>query len=369
MTDTTSHHISRRRLLVGAGALGAGALSAGAASALAADPSADAASRTVPRNRVLGQPRRLREYWLAAVPVPANVVPTGRDEMMGTRFQADDTSYVALGYRAYTPGWGSPVPGSADLGPNTGLPGPVLRGEVGDRILVHFRNDDTHYRQPHSIHPHGVRYTPESDGAWTAAEPNKPGTAVPPGDSYTYTYDVLPSSVGTWPYHDHSTPFRIPGTRRGDGGATTMGGAPTMEIGAQLGLVGMLVLTEPAERRPDREFYLVFHDLYSDDIPSLSQDFDCFNGRAFLGNTPTFQAKVGEHVRWHVVALGTEFHVFHVHGHRWRTGAGHTDSVLLGPATTAVADWVEDNPGEWLYHCHVVDHMEGGMVGRYRVDA
>ncbi|NUR62723.1 MAG: multicopper oxidase domain-containing protein [Catenulispora sp.] len=25
----------------------------------------------------------------------------------------------------------------------------------------------------------------------------------------------------------------------------------------------------------------------------------------------------------------------------------------------------EDNPGDWLYHCHVTDHMMGGMVGRY----
>jgi FtsP/CotA-like multicopper oxidase with cupredoxin domain len=73
-------------------------------------------------------------------------------------------------------------------------------------------------------------------------------------------------------------------------------------------------------------------------------------------------------VRWHVVAFGTEFHVFHVHGHRWRAASGrHVDAEVLGPATSLVADWVEDNPGEWLYHCHVVDHMVGGMVGNYVV--
>ncbi|MEU7095650.1 multicopper oxidase domain-containing protein [Kitasatospora aureofaciens] len=24
-------------------------------------------------------------------------------------------------------------------------------------------------------------------------------------------------------------------------------------------------------------------------------------------------------------------------------------------------------PGDWIYHCHVTDHMMGGMVGRYKV--
>ena len=30
-------------------------------------------------------------------------------------------------------------------------------------------------------------------------------------------------------------------------------------------------------------------------------------------------------------------------------------------------EYTEDNPGDWLYHCHVTDHMAGGMVGRYTV--
>lgn len=365
----TTAQLSRRGLLTGTAVVGAEMTSttAGMASTSTASP---ATAR-----------RRTRDYWLAAVPIRTSAVPSGVDEMMGTVHRAADTTFVALGYRAYSPGWGAPLPGSARLGPNTGLPGPVLRGEVGDTIVVHFRNDDTHYGQPHSIHPHGVRYTPDSDGAWTAADPDKPGTAVAPGAEYTYTYHVTESSVGTWPYHDHSKPFRIPGRRRdgsGDKGAATsagmgmdMGGddPPTMEVGAELGLIGMFVLTEPGERRPDREIYLVLHDLYSGDVPSLDRDYDCFNGRAFLGNTPTFRATVGQHVRWHVVALGTEFHVFHVHGHRWKNDAGrYTDSVVVGPATTVVADYVEDSPGDWLYHCHVVDHMEGGMVGRYHVD-
>jgi FtsP/CotA-like multicopper oxidase with cupredoxin domain len=103
-------------------------------------------------------------------------------------------------------------------------------------------------------------------------------------------------------------------------------------------------------------------------VPALGRDWDCFNGFAYLGSTPTFQGRVGERVRWRVASLGTEFHVFHVHGHRWRAPDGTcVDSALLGPSTTLTVEWTEDNPGGWLYHCHVVDHMAGGMIGHYLV--
>ncbi|MFC5908532.1 multicopper oxidase domain-containing protein [Streptacidiphilus monticola] len=314
---------------------------------------------------------RVREYWIAAESFPHNAVPNGRDEMSGATFTAAQTSFTALGFRAYTPGWGRPLP--ADLGPhgigaNTGIPGPVIRAQVGDTLKVHFRNDDHHYRWPHSMHPHGVRYTPDNDGGWVAASPDTPGTAVPYGGTYTYTWTAEPSSVGTWPYHDHSVPQTVPGASSG-GGMGAMGGG-TMEIGAQLGLVGVLVVTDHHTPDVDREFALVFHDLYANDVPSLAQDLDLFNGYAFLGNTPTFHARAGERVRWRIVALGKEFHVFHLHGHRWRSGLGYqgwVDSQIVGPSTSLTVEYTEDNPGDWLYHCHVVDHMMGGMVGRYTV--
>jgi FtsP/CotA-like multicopper oxidase with cupredoxin domain len=66
--------------------------------------------------------------------------------------------------------------------------------------------------------------------------------------------------------------------------------------------------------------------------------------------------------------LGKEFHVFHLHGHRWKDESGrYTDTVHLGPSIATYFDFVTDNPGQWLYHCHVTDHMMGGMVGMYTV--
>ncbi len=137
------------------------------------------------------------------------------------------------------------------------------------------------------------------------------------------------------------------------------------ELGAELGMFGMFALTDSSTPRVDKEIILCFHDMYQADVPSLLQDFDCFNGYSGLGNTPTFRVSVGERVRWRVMALGKEFHVFHLHGHRWKFNGRFDDSLVFGPAVTLTFDYIEDNPGTWLYHCHVTDHMMGGMMGIY----
>jgi manganese oxidase len=45
----------------------------------------------------------------------------------------------------------------------------------------------------------------------------------------------------------------------------------------------------------------------------------------------------------------------------------HTDVVELMPASTGVVDMIPDNPGTWLFHCHVADHMMAGMYTTYTV--
>ena len=73
-------------------------------------------------------------------------------------------------------------------------------------------------------------------------------------------------------------------------------------------------------------------------------------------------------VRWRVAALGKEFHVLDVLGHRWLSSSGrYVDSELLGPSTSLTVEHTEDKPGDWLYLCHVTDHMAGRMLGWYRV--
>jgi manganese oxidase len=74
-------------------------------------------------------------------------------------------------------------------------------------------------------------------------------------------------------------------------------------------------------------------------------------------------------VRWYLMALGNEndIHTAHWHGATVLRRGSRVDSVELFPATTEVVDVRPDVPGTWMLHCHVADHMAGGMMTRYVV--
>ncbi len=69
-------------------------------------------------------------------------------------------------------------------------------------------------------------------------------------------------------------------------------------------------------------------------------------------------------------------HPIHLHGHSFRVisrGGRPTphrewlDTVLLSPRESAEIAFVADNPGEWMFHCHVLEHQAGGMMTCLRV--
>ena len=131
-----------------------------------------------------------------------------------------------------------------------------------------------------------------------------------------------------------------------------------MEESIAGGMFGGLSIAGRHEVRADREYVVAFAPWHG---------FQTINGRAFVGNTPVFEARVGEDVQWNVMAMGDEFHTFHVHGHRWLTDRGTPqDTRGLGPAESFRVRSRENAPGTWLYHCHVETHMAQGMIGLYR---
>jgi FtsP/CotA-like multicopper oxidase with cupredoxin domain len=279
----------------------------------------------------------VREHWIAAVPVTWNMVPNQRDAITGKQHDPIETVMPTVVYRRFTPHWrralrNTPTSGNQDL-----IPGPLLRARVGDRILVHFRNLDFTFRRSHSMHFHGVRYRPSSDGAFVPGVSGRDGD-VKPGQSWTYRLTAGKDGVGVWPYHDHS---------------------PSMEDSIAGGMWGMISILGRRERVPDREFVVVF---------SAMGDFQTIDGRAFVGNAPVFRSRVGQLVQWDVMAMGSEHHTFHVHGHRWLVpGRVPRDTQNVGPAESFRIRWREDAPGTWLYHCHVEEHMAAGMIGTYHV--
>ncbi|HKP90473.1 MAG TPA: multicopper oxidase domain-containing protein [Thermoleophilaceae bacterium] len=296
------------------------------AGALALSAAAPAAART-------------RDVWVAAVRTSWNAVPNGHDAISGMHVPPEDAIFPTVVYRRYSEDWKRPLPNAKrSNGDGLLIPGPLIRARVGDRLRIHFKNMDTLRRDPHSMHFHGVHYKPSSDGAFVPGFSGRDGN-VRFGKSYTYKLRAGRDSAGVWPYHDHS---------------------PSMMDSIDGGMFGMLSILDRHERAPDREFQVVFS--------PFGKDFMAINGRAFVGNTPVYRSKVGETVQWDVMAMGSDHHTFHVHGHRWMTpGRIPRDTQTVGPAESFKIRWKERDPGTWLYHCHVEDHMMRGMIGLYRV--
>ncbi len=225
------------------------------------------------------------------------------------------------------------------------MPGPTLHAEVGDVLVVHFRNAATKLAQALTMHPHGVRYTPDYDGVFLG-EHTRVGGFVGPGEEFTYTWEATPDSVGVWPYHDHG---------------------PNHTLNTFRGAFGAVVIRERGAKAPDVEHVLFLHQLLPP-TTGLGRAFQAINGRTFAGNTPTIETRVGQDVALHVIGMDNNFHDFHIHGHRWKDAAGaFVDTPSVGPNETITARFVEDNPGRWLYHCHVFSHQDAGMAGWYMV--
>jgi len=87
------------------------------------------------------------------------------------------------------------------------------------------------------------------------------------------------------------------------------------------------------------------------------------NGYVF-GNLPGLVMKKGERVRWHLMGMGNEkdLHTPHWHGKTVSFRGYNTDVIELLPASMVAVDMIADNPGTWLFHCQVSDHMESGMM-------
>ena len=98
-----------------------------------------------------------------------------------------------------------------------------------------------------------------------------------------------------------------------------------------------------------------------------------FNGMADMPDKPLIEAAIGETVR---LAMRNETswpHAMHLHGHHFRqiisdgTTGPLRDTLLMNRGDTAEIAFVADNPGDWLLHCHMLEHSAAGMMTWIRV--
>ena len=223
------------------------------------------------------------------------------------------------------------------------VPGPLLRITEGDRIRVNLKNE---LPEPTIIHIHGPMLPNAMDGVPDVTQP-----VVQPGESFSYEFEAKPS--GTFLYHTHHNSV----------------------MQKSKGLYGIVQIDPKGDVKTyDREYFQVIGEMGG---------FYVINGKAFP-STEAIEAKLGERVRIRLVNLGEMVHPMHSHGFATKIVRtdGHPvpeaaqltkDTVTIGPGERYDLEFVADNPGAWVYHCHILSHVQnkgvepGGMISVIKV--
>ncbi|WP_423984733.1 multicopper oxidase family protein [Haladaptatus sp.] len=107
---------------------------------------------------------------------------------------------------------------------------------------------------------------------------------------------------------------------------------------------------------PDRTFDLTLS-------PEMGGSYGwLIDGQAYPDADP-LQIREGEHVHVKMTNRSPVLHPMHLHGHFFRVGDAMKDTVIVpGHMGSVTFDFLANNPGNWLFHCHNLYHLESGMA-------
>jgi len=119
------------------------------------------------------------------------------------------------------------------------------------------------------------------------------------------------------------------------------------------------VLPTPDARPVDREVEMEF-DAIDDPVEGIQWRINGVSHRM----EPIFTFSEGETVRMTLRNLAGPEHPFHLHGQFFEIEGrpGLYDTVLVGGGATVTILAHLDNPGQWMAHCHILEHAELGMM-------
>lgn len=229
--------------------------------------------------------------------------------------------------------------------------GPVLRARLGDRMQVHLVNDGS---MGHSIDFHASRTSPDTTMR-----------TISPGQSLDVEFTI--DHAGIWLYHCSTTP---------------------MSAHIAAGMFGALIVAPADLPTVDRQYVLVQSETYLAEqnnqpvdtgrIADEKVDLTMFNGHANQYLFAPLQARVGERVRFWVLAAGPSRGMsFHIVGAQFDTvfkegayllrrddpGSGGSQALDLASCQGGFVETVFTEPGRYTFVNHSFVEMERGARG------
>jgi len=206
---------------------------------------------------------------------------------------------------------------------NKQLPGPELRANAGDTLLVKVTNS---LDEATMIHWHGIRLAPGMDGTDAVQKP------IMPGETFEYRFAV--PDAGTFWYHSHAN--------------------ETVQM--ERGMYGSLIVDEPSGVVVDKERVFMIDDMKIDEegaftkpgwfVPRVVERHDGRQGDTLLINgkvNPTIEMAAGQRERWRFInASSARYFVLNLAGKEFSIIG--TDGGLLESPKTVTSQLI--TPGE-----------------------
>jgi FtsP/CotA-like multicopper oxidase with cupredoxin domain len=230
---------------------------------------------------------------------------------------------------------------------NGTVPGPRINLDIGDRARIVLHND---LPMATDLHLHGLDVDNGMDGVAPLTQPS-----VQPGESFTYEFTADEPAVAMFHAHHHGQ-LQVPNGMLG----TIFVGQMPLPAGRTVG--GHAI---PADLAVSQELPLVLND---SGVIGYS-----LNGKGFPATAP-ITATRGDWILVHYVNEGSQIHPMHLHQFDQVVVAKDgfpldhpylADTVNVAPGERYSVLVHLDDPGTWVWHCHILNHVERdtGMFG------
>jgi len=230
---------------------------------------------------------------------------------------------------------------------NGQVPGPRIDVAVGDKVELQLTNE---LPIGTDIHMHGIDLPNDQDGVAPITQ-----DLVASGDTFTYRFEAAEPAIGMYHAHAHGDKA-IPNGLFG-----------TMYIGTVAPPAGRTVsgIEVPAELTIAQDIPMVVNDAGTIGLS--------LNGKSFPATAP-LPVNNGDWVTVTYFNEGLQVHPMHLHGFEQIVYAKDgepldqpyaADTILIGPGERYTVLFHADQAGTWVWHCHILNHVEAatGMFG------
>jgi len=227
------------------------------------------------------------------------------------------------------------------------VPGPWIRLDVGDQVEINVTNNT---ELSTDVHWHGISIPNDQDGVAPYTQ-----DPIAPGETYTYAFEAEEPAIAMYHAHMHGQ-VAVP---NGMFAPMTIGETP-IPYGRTISGVEI-----PADLEVALEIPMVLNDAGTIGLT--------LNGKSFPATEPYVVAE-GDWVVYHYYNEGLQSHPMHQHQFFQLVFAKDgvpldspywADTVNVAPGERYSVLLQADRPGTWVWHCHILNHVESeeGMFG------